>query len=173
MNAEDGNDESTASNGKIAEANTAGNESNNKGKKISLQSRAGGRRRRQPKNNKASVEAVGLRKGKGLNVVIVVAFLAFVLSLSKLLGGGGNDPSYVYYQSTVFESTIVREDGRRETARKESIRSNLPELVRQQQQQESLDGTTTRLLQETDDEAQRVLNDAMEMQRRLWNDWFY
>ena len=80
MNAEDGDDESTASTGKI-EANTAGNESNNKGKKISGQSRAGGRRRRQPKNNKASVEAVGLRKGKGLNVVIVVAFLAFVLSL--------------------------------------------------------------------------------------------
>ena len=170
MYAKEGTDEST-SNGVMP--NTDSEISNEPVKKISRQARAGGRRRRQPKNNKETIRQTK-GQGKWPNWVIGGVLLALFLSLSSMWNEGGTSPSYVYYQSTVFESTIVQEDGRRETSRQESFRSNLPDLVRQQQeQQQRLDRSTTRLLPEADDEAERVLNDAMEMQRRLWNDWFY
>ena len=46
----------------------------------------------------------------------------------------GSSPSYVYYESSVFETRVVGTDGQIQTSRKELIKSNIPELVRQKQQ---------------------------------------
>jgi len=146
----------------------------------SNQSRMGGRNpRRKKKQLEESVEnSPEDKKGGGPRLVVPALLLVLALSLANLFGSDSDNPSYVYYQSTVFESTIVRDDGRREMARRENFRSNLPDLVRQQQQQQRRGGdddssSTNRLLEEVDKEAERALNDAMEMQRRMMNDFFY
>ena len=147
-------------------------------KKHSHPSRAGGRRRRPRRQSRqaapqeVSGQYGGLNKSKTARHWMVPGlFLALFLILSNRLGGdGSNDnPSFVYYQSTVFESTILRDDGRRETLRQESFRSNLQELVRQQQQQQRQDDDT----RQSEEEAERALNDALDLQRRIWNDFYY
>lgn len=85
-------------------------------------SRVGGRkvRRQKPKQ----------KRPNSLPLILPLA-LVFYLFFSQPFGSRGN-PSYVYYQSSVYESTVVGSDGRAETSRQESIKSNLPELVRKQ-----------------------------------------
>jgi hypothetical protein len=46
-----------------------------------------------------------------------------------------NAPSYVYYQSSVIESRILGFDGNVQTSRKETFKSNIPDLVRERQKQ--------------------------------------
>lgn len=46
-----------------------------------------------------------------------------------------NSPSYVYYQSSVIESRIVGSDGNVQTSRKETFKSNIPDLVREQRKE--------------------------------------
>jgi hypothetical protein len=48
-----------------------------------------------------------------------------------------SSPSYVYYQRSVIESRIVGSDGNIQTSRKETFKSNVPELVREQQKRSS------------------------------------
>jgi len=61
---------------------------------------------------------------------IAVPILAVLLMFNVLFGaGGGGGSNYVYYQSSVYESRVVMPDGRIDTTRKESIRSNVPALL--------------------------------------------
>ena len=143
-------------------------------KSVRRHSRVGGRQRRREKQQPENHVSSGSGDDKGRNWVMAGLLLALVVTLSNLFGGGNNEsnPSYVYYQSTVFESTVIRENGRRETSRQESFRSNLPELVRQQQRQDDSRTAAQRLLPEADQETEIILNGAMEMQRRMLNDFF-
>jgi len=131
-------------------------------KPMSNASRAGGRK---PRPKKQDPEP----KKKGPNLVVPGLLLVLFLSLKSLFGYDTNNPSYVYYQSSLFESTVVNQDGRRETSRQESFKSNIPELVKEQRR----DGTTSKYLREADEDIERELNAAMEMQRRMLNDFFY
>lgn len=56
-----------------------------------------------------------------------------VLLLLKGTFSFGSDPSFVYYESSVYESRVYNNNGQLETSRKESFRSNIPGLVEQKQ----------------------------------------
>mmetsp|Transcript_31787 Transcript_31787/g.48030 ORF Transcript_31787/g.48030 Transcript_31787/m.48030 type:complete len:121 (+) Transcript_31787:667-1029(+) len=57
-------------------------------------------------------------------ILPVAIALAAYLFLQNLFGTSSS--SYVYYQSSVYESRIVGTDGKVETSRKESVKTNLP-----------------------------------------------
>ena len=57
-------------------------------------------------------------------LVVALPILFIWLAFQNLFGS-----DFVYYQSTVFESTVVTPNGKIETARKESVRTNVPRLV--------------------------------------------
>ena len=65
-------------------------------------------------------------------------FAASILSVFLLKGAYdfGFDSSFVYYESTVYESRVYNSDGRVETSRKESVRSNIPSLAERRQQKQ-------------------------------------
>ena len=93
--------------------------------------RTGGRRRKRimtlpsKKKNKSSggiLQSSWFRAG-----VPLVAILFLLKTLFGSLFGNGSD--YVYYQSSVYESRVYTPDGRVETARKESVQSNIPSLM--------------------------------------------
>ncbi|CAB9497807.1 expressed unknown protein [Seminavis robusta] len=63
-----------------------------------------------------------------------VSLLLGAFLLGKIFGWG-DDPSFVYYESSVYETRVYNRDGRVETSRKESFRSNIPTLVEEQQRQ--------------------------------------
>jgi hypothetical protein len=58
-----------------------------------------------------------------------VPLVAVVLLVKSLLGSPSGRSDYVYYQSSVYESRTYNSDGRVETARKESVQSNIPSLL--------------------------------------------
>ena len=72
--------------------------------------------------------------------------------LSLLLFKGilnfGSDSYFVYYESTVYESRVYNNDGRLETSRKESFRSNIPGLVEQSQLKQLVPPSDDDVLQE-------------------------
>jgi hypothetical protein len=88
--------------------------------------RTGGRRRRRimtlPSEKKES--SGGILQSLWFPLVV---FLLLLKILLESLFGGGSD--YVYYQSSVYESSVYTPDGRVETARKESVQSNIPSLM--------------------------------------------
>lgn len=102
--------------------------------------RAGGRSTT-PKKVKISIGtnendggAVGVIQRAISNIVKVIVAVWIVRSLLGILfgfgGGGGSDnPSYVYYQSTVYESRSISSDGKVERIRRESMKSNIPSLI--------------------------------------------
>lgn len=57
-------------------------------------------------------------------IVVALPILCIWLAFQNLFGS-----DFVYYQSTVFESTVVAPNGKVETARKESVRTNVPSLM--------------------------------------------
>ena len=106
--------------------------------------RIGGRRRNVRKiSEKSSIlitSATNIMRnilGKHRKVILWLAsaVLVCLFSLGRLFGSTGPTPNYVYYQSSVIERRVIGPDGNIETSRKESFQSNLPELVRLQQQQ--------------------------------------
>lgn len=62
------------------------------------------------------------------------AALLWIFFLSRLFEVSSPSPNFVYYQSDVIERRIIGPDGNVEISRKESIKSNLPDLLRQQRQ---------------------------------------
>lgn len=103
-----------------------------------LQRRIGGRRKRQRTNEKSTSLEATLKNilSKYRKVVLWLASAAFlwIVFFSRLFGGTGPSPNYVYYQSSVIERRVVGPDGNVETSRKESFKSNIPDLVRRQGQ---------------------------------------
>jgi hypothetical protein len=122
-------------------------------------SRAGGRKARQKKPE---------QKRPGALQLLILSALAILLSFSQF---GGDNPSYVYYQSSVFESTVVGSDGRIETSRKESFKSNLPNLVRQQIGKARGQGGTLMILErDLEQELARDIDTILDEQQRLLKD---
>jgi hypothetical protein len=70
-----------------------------------------------------------------LLLCLASASLLWVLFLSRLFTSNTSTPTYVYYQSSVIESQMIKSDGNIERSRTETFKSNLPDLVRQKQQQ--------------------------------------
>ena len=64
------------------------------------------------------------------NIIYLIVAVQILQSLfGFLFGGGANDGSYVYYQSTFYETTSVAADGQVSRIRKESVKSNIPNLI--------------------------------------------
>mmetsp|Transcript_12636 Transcript_12636/g.18572 ORF Transcript_12636/g.18572 Transcript_12636/m.18572 type:complete len:187 (+) Transcript_12636:146-706(+) len=88
--------------------------------KLSMR-RVGGRAARFPVKNGT------IKKGKRKLLLPVAVVLAAWLFFQNLFSAPG--PSYVYYQSSVYETRIVGNDGKVETSRKENIKTNMPSLM--------------------------------------------
>jgi len=101
--------------------------------------------------------------------LIVGALVALWIFFSQLFGGGAGNPSYVYYSSTFYESTVVRPDGKIESSRQESFKSNRPELVPQRQQDRSRASSIIRAEQE---EMAREIDSMMQFERQILEDFF-
>ena len=95
--------------------------------------RAGGRaeRRRQPliRDKMKRSPIVAIIPGAALGVALLLLLLN---SLSSFGLRKSTSSNFVFYESSVYESRVYNsEKGKVETSRKESIRTNLPELVNQ------------------------------------------
>mmetsp|Transcript_2361 Transcript_2361/g.3461 ORF Transcript_2361/g.3461 Transcript_2361/m.3461 type:complete len:279 (+) Transcript_2361:152-988(+) len=109
----------------------------NNDKTVTSSRRVGGRSRQ--KNTLANNEKENNNDGLLSKwAAIVVPAFAVVFLLKSVLGGlffGGaadGQSSYVYYQSSVYETRSYGSDGKVETSRKESVRTNAPSLVNSQ-----------------------------------------
>jgi len=120
---------------------TSSGESDDKGKKRSFSiARAGGRSTTSKKIARQKLGATETSSGLPLiignmlngikNIIYLIVAVQILQSLfGFLFGGGANDGSYVYYQSTVYETTSVAADGQVSRIRKESVKSNIPSLI--------------------------------------------
>ena len=121
-------------------------------------SRVGGRKaRRQTTKQKRSPDLVLPRIPTSL---IEPLFILFII-VSFIAIFDENPSSYVHYQSIVYESTvIVGPDGRTETYRTESIKSNSPDFVRRQRAiAGEQDGSSTILRErDLDENAEKLFN---------------
>jgi hypothetical protein len=101
-----------------------------------------------------------------------IPLLAAWLFLQMLFGGvsGLISPgSYVFYQSSVYESRVYTSDGKVETKREESIRSNVPSLLERQVKSgrsssyrpKAYSSPSSQIIHEANDEFDRSLKDVM------------
>jgi hypothetical protein len=136
--------------------------------------RAGGRvassSRRRPANARSPAGDSGsivLSLGK-----LAIPLLAAWIFLQILFGGvsGLISPgSYVFYQSSVYESRVYTSDGKVETKREESIRSNVPSLLERQVKSgrsssyrpKAYSSPSSQIIHEANDEFDRSLKDVM------------
>ena len=103
-----------------------------------LRRHKGGRRKNLRRTNEKSTILSAttsmLSKYRKFVLWLASAALLWVIFFSRFFGGTGPSPNFVYYQSSVIELRVISPDGYVETSRKESFKSNLPDLVRQQRQ---------------------------------------
>jgi hypothetical protein len=93
--------------------------------------RAGGRKRRKSAKNPRKKEKQSPRSIGMLPAVLLLSGVLLVLLKGILFDNVSGDPSFVYYESSVYESLTYGTDGRVETSRRESFRSNIPSLMEQ------------------------------------------
>ena len=128
--------------------------------------RAGGRIRRkrepldQTKNNRTSSQILRYS----------VPFLLLLLIVKTLLGGFGADDSVYFYQSSYVESRVVRSDGKIDTSRKESIRTNIPSMKDVSPQ--TLREYNARFDEDFDREIEQEMARMLRFQRSTLNDFF-
>jgi len=94
--------------------------------------RAGGRSKRKIQNGTSSnrsLLATFLEQVKKLLLWVTVLPLIGFLLASILHIGTPSDGSYVYYESTVYETRSYTPDGELQRVRKESVKSNIPSLI--------------------------------------------
>ncbi len=97
--------------------------------------------------------------------------LLILLSLLKglfgfLFGrGAGSDQSYVYYQSTVYESRTYNADGEMERIRKESVKSNVPSMINGNKQEGDVKSL---YLQQSDEQFDRELDRIIQRSINTW-----
>jgi hypothetical protein len=136
-------------------------------KKIST-ARAGGRvasssrRLADARPSAGETGSIVLSLGK-LAIPLLVAWL-FLQMLFGGIGGLISPGSYVFYQSSVHESRVYTSDGKVETKREESIRSNVPSLLERQSSPYRSKGylsPSSQLMDEANDEFDRALKDMM------------
>lgn len=140
------------------------------GKKYSS-ARLGGRKRKAlvTKNDKDDDDDKNMQKFKKWATLLAPILVACVL-LKSLLFGGGDNPSYVYYQSSIYESRTYGADGQLETSRKESFRSNIPALIEGRQK----DGQSSYLLRQNVDEGfERALDSFILKSQESFLDEFF
>eukprot|EP00527_Entomoneis_sp_CCMP2396_P005559 CAMPEP_0198145534 /NCGR_PEP_ID=MMETSP1443-20131203/24209_1 /TAXON_ID=186043 /ORGANISM="Entomoneis sp., Strain CCMP2396" /LENGTH=158 /DNA_ID=CAMNT_0043809221 /DNA_START=138 /DNA_END=614 /DNA_ORIENTATION=+ len=109
----------------------------------------GGRYRKRESN-------LSLKKKEKTNLLGLLTPLFVLLIISNFLFGefwGSDDTSYYYYQSSYYESSTYGADGKVDTARKESIRTNIPSLLENRPQSVELD---SRFDREMDDGIDRL-----------------
>ena len=118
-----------------------------------------------------------------------LAGLALILRLLFGGGGGSGNSNFYYYQSSSYESSVVTGDGRVDTARKKSIRSNIPGLIieksgsddgRRASSSSSSSSSSIRLLEQErvpsadfDDALDREIEYIFRQERRMMDDFFY
>lgn len=97
--------------------------------------------------------------------------LLLLLSLLKglfgfLFGWGtGSNESYVYYQSTVYESRTYDADGKMERIRKESVKSNVPSMINGNKEEGE---AKSKYLQQSDEEFDRELDNIIQRSINTW-----
>lgn len=98
--------------------------------------------------------------------------IAIVWILGQVLFGRGDTSSdYYYYQSSVYESSVYGSDGRVDTARKSSVRSNVPGLIdRSETQQKPLPAERNSIVnyeRRADEDFDKILDQEIESMMRL------
>jgi hypothetical protein len=106
------------------------------------------------------------RRAEGLATLtksFLLPLLGLYLVFRLLLGSLFSSPSssFVYYESSVYESRTYSADGKVETSRKESVRSNLPGLVERQATQSPTDKSPLKVEDDTDFRARMQLQERM------------
>jgi hypothetical protein len=121
---------------------------------------------------------------------LLAPLAGLVLILRLLFGGGGGSgkSNFYYYQSSSYESSVVTGDGRVDTARKKSIRSNIPGLIIEKSGSDdgrrasssSSSSSSIRLLEQErvpsadfDDALDREIEYIFRQERRMMDDFFY
>ena len=99
-----------------------------------------------------------------------VPLLALAVFVKSMFGGSDNGDSFVYYQSSVYESRVYTGDGMVERARRESVQSNVPSLLDGKRLRDS---ASTRLLESPDEEFDKELDAIIRMEQSFLNDFFY
>ena len=145
-------------------------------KKKYTSARMGGRKRKIPRRDslgKKDDKDDNLKKFTKWATVLAPILLLWVLIKSLLFGGSSSEPSYVYYQSSVYESRTYGADGRVDTSRKESFRSNIPSLIEGKRLQQEPRGSSSYLLQQNPDESfERELDSMLQLQESIVRDFF-
>ena len=136
----------------------------------------GGRRKRKRRDYVAATnDSNDSLKKKFTKWATILAPILLLWVLFKSLFFG-SDPSYVYYQSSVYESRSYGADGRVDTSRKESFRSNIPGLVEGRRLQENNDNkgsSSSYLLRQNPDESfEQELDSMMQIQKSMLRDFF-
>lgn len=141
--------------------------------------RAGGRVRNKKRPSTAAVEKAQRLPGWVKNVLVPVVALWFLSQI--VFGGDSSSSNYYYYQSSVYESSMYGAEGRVETSRRESVRTNIPRLVGDKDEEQSrLPTIRNNLLldyeQRADDKFDRELDQEIEsmirMQRQFLHDFW-
>jgi len=99
--------------------------------------------------------------------VPILLLLSLIKGLFGFLFGSGSNPSYVYYQSTVYESRTYDADGQIERIRKESVKSNMPSMINGNKQEEG-DIKSSYLQQSSDEDFDRDLDRIIQRSMNTW-----
>jgi len=172
----------TPNDGNIDENGCQNNESksdDNDKKKVTSSRRVGGRSRQKKAlaNNDKETNNDGLLSKWA---AIVVPAFAVVFLLKSVLGGllfgsaADGQSNFVYYQSSVYETRSYGSDGKVETSRKESVRTNAPSLINSQRVNDNVRdesarsrGSGTYLLQDlSDDELDEEIESIIRQETR-------
>lgn len=139
--------------------------------------RAGGRARlKSPSGNKKTPSKI---PGWLTTLALPVAVVWFIGQL--LFGGrGGSSSDYYYYQSSVYESRVYGAGGRVDTARKSSVRSNIPGLIEgKDAPRAQLPGKSNSIMdydRRADEDFDRMLDreieSMMRLQRGIFNEFW-
>lgn len=133
------------------------------GKKTKSVARFGGRRSGVRRSTPESAKDLPGFVKLGASAALAVALFRALLGV--LFGGAGSaPPSYVYYQASMYESRTLGPDGKMETTRKESVRSNVPSLIsgdRKDSAGRSSPASSFLLREAPDDTVDREINDAI------------
>jgi hypothetical protein len=113
---------------------------------------------------------------KKWRVLFIIAPLLFFGWLFQSILPSSPPSSMVYYQSSVYESRVLGPDGKMETARKESFRSNIPSLLENERRLQQDKGSSSSLIEQRNDYDssfdREVDSMIRRMDRSLWDDFF-
>ena len=133
-------------------------------------SRAGGRKRQRERPAKKLSPALITNLAKIVLPAAIVLWIVFQSLQSSI-----RPPSYVFYQSSVSESRILESNGQMRTTRKESVKSNLPSHLEQDNERRLMKPSLIPdrdFDRELDREIDREMKSMMRFQQSLLDDFF-